>query len=74
MNDTGSHLANCDNSANSSPLLNGDSYLASLDDGREVWYDGERVQNVTTHKAFANAARSVAQLYDALHARRLATS
>ena len=67
MNDTGSHRANCDNSANSSRLFNGDSYLASLDDGREVWYDGERVQNVTTHKAFANAARSVAQLYDALH-------
>ncbi len=49
-------------------MLTGDTYLASLDDGREVWYDGERVGNVTKHPAFANAARTVARLYDALHA------
>jgi 4-hydroxyphenylacetate 3-monooxygenase len=48
-------------------LHTGESYLASLDDGREVWYDGERVKNVTTHYAFKNSARSVAALYDALH-------
>lgn len=48
-------------------MLNGDSYLASLDDGREVWFDGARVANVTKHPAFRNAARSVAHLYDLLH-------
>ena len=48
-------------------LFTGASYLESLDDGREVWFDGERIRNVTTHPAFRNAARSVARLYDALH-------
>ena len=48
-------------------LLTGDSYLASLRDGREVWIDGERVADVTTHPAFRNAARSLARLYDTLH-------
>ena len=48
-------------------LLTGAEYLASLDDGREVWYDGARVANVATHPAFRNATRSVARLYDQLH-------
>lgn len=45
----------------------GDEYLASLDDGREVWIYGERVTNVTQHPAFHNTARILARLYDALH-------
>ena len=45
----------------------GAEYLASLNDGREVYIYGERVDNVTTHPAFRNAARSIARLYDALH-------
>ena len=45
----------------------GAEYLASLRDGREVWIDGERVADVTTHPAFRNSARSVARLYDAMH-------
>jgi 4-hydroxyphenylacetate 3-monooxygenase len=45
----------------------GDEYLASLRDGREVWIYGERVDDVTTHPAFRNSARSIARLYDALH-------
>ena len=48
-------------------LMTGESYLESLNDGREIWFDGERVKNVTTHPAFRNAARSMARLYDALH-------
>ena len=48
-------------------LMSGNSYLASLNDGREIWFDGERVKNVTEHPAFKNAARSMARLYDALH-------
>ncbi len=55
-------------------LPDGAGYLASLDDGREVWFHGERVPKVTTHPAFRNAARSIAQLYDALHDPRLAPS
>jgi 4-hydroxyphenylacetate 3-monooxygenase len=45
----------------------GKEYLESLRDGREVWIYGERVDDVTTHPAFRNAARSLARLYDALH-------
>ena len=51
----------------SNQMLTGESFLESLDDGREIWYHGERVKNVATHPAFKNAARSMAQLYDALH-------
>jgi 4-hydroxyphenylacetate 3-monooxygenase len=45
----------------------GDEYLESLRDGREVWFGGERVEDVTTHPAFRNSTRMVARLYDALH-------
>src|SRR3984957_3601592 len=45
----------------------GAEYLESLRDGREVYIYGERVDDVTTHPAFRNAAASVALLYDALH-------
>jgi 4-hydroxyphenylacetate 3-monooxygenase len=48
-------------------MLTGQAYIDSLDDGREVWYDGERVTNVATHPAFRNSVRSVAALYDSLH-------
>lgn len=39
-------------------------HVASLRDGREVYFDGERVADVTEHPAFRNAVRSVAGLYD----------
>jgi len=45
----------------------GQEYLESLRDGREIYIYGERVDDVTTHPAFRNAARSIARLYDALH-------
>lgn len=45
----------------------GEEYLASLDDGREVWIYGERVANVAEHPAFRNSARMIARMYDALH-------
>ena len=47
--------------------MTGEEYLESLRDGREIYIYGERVEDVTTHPAFRNGARSVAQLYDALH-------
>lgn len=47
--------------------LTGQEYLESLRDGRNVYINGERVKDVTTHPAFRNSARSVARLYDALH-------
>src|SRR5215469_4218245 len=42
----------------------GDQHLASLRDGRVVYLGSERVAYVTTHPAFREAARSVAELYE----------
>jgi aromatic ring hydroxylase len=47
--------------------LRGDEYLESIRDGREIWLNGERVGDVTTHPGFRNSARSIARMYDALH-------
>jgi aromatic ring hydroxylase len=47
--------------------MNGEQFLDSLRDGREIYIYGERVKDVTTHPAFRNTARMVARLYDALH-------
>lgn len=48
-------------------MYTGAEYLASLDDGREVWLNGERVTNVAEHPAFRNSVRMIARFYDALH-------
>jgi len=40
-------------------------YVASLRDGRAVFLDGERVADVTTHPAFAEAIRRIAERYEA---------
>jgi 4-hydroxyphenylacetate 3-monooxygenase len=45
----------------------GNEYLDSLNDGREIWINNERVANVATHPAFRNSARMMARLYDSLH-------
>ena len=45
----------------------GAEYLESLRDGRAVYIDGERVDDVTRHPAFRNSVRSIARLYDSLH-------
>ncbi len=42
----------------------GASYLAALRDDREIYLDGTRVDDVTTHPAFSPAARTIAELYD----------
>src|SRR6185312_4536927 len=47
--------------------MTGEEYIASLQDGREIYLHGERVTDVTTHPAFRNPIRMVARLYDALH-------
>jgi 4-hydroxyphenylacetate 3-monooxygenase len=45
-------------------MRTGAEYLRSLKDGRRVFLDGERVEDVTAHPAFREAARSIANLYD----------
>ncbi|MGE4013207.1 MAG: 4-hydroxyphenylacetate 3-hydroxylase family protein [Alphaproteobacteria bacterium] len=45
-------------------LRTGAEYLKALKDGRQVYLGGELVTDVTEHRGFKNAARSVADLYD----------
>lgn len=42
----------------------GQEHLASLRDGRSIFIDGARVEDVTSHRAFRNVAQSVAGLFD----------
>ena len=42
----------------------GAEHIKSLKDGRTVYLDGELVGDVTEHRAFRNAVRSAAALYD----------
>jgi 4-hydroxyphenylacetate 3-monooxygenase oxygenase component len=46
--------------------LDSTRYVASLQDGREVWLDGQRV-DVTRHPAFAGMLHELARLYDLQH-------
>jgi 4-hydroxyphenylacetate 3-monooxygenase len=45
-------------------MRSGSDYLKSLEDGRQIFVEGERVGNVARHPAFREAARSVARLFD----------
>src|SRR5713101_5853320 len=47
------------------PARTGQQYITGLKERpREVWIDGQRVQDVTTHPALRNGVKSVAALYD----------
>lgn len=46
-------------------MRTGSEYIQSLDDGRSIFVDGERVGTVTSHPAFHRAIRVVADTYDA---------
>src|SRR3954452_7466754 len=48
-------------------LRTGAQYLDSLRDGRQVWINGERVKDVTTHPAFRPIVSLRARLYDMAH-------
>ena len=45
-------------------LRTGKEHLERLQDGRVIFIGNERVEDVTTHPAFYNAARTVAAIYD----------
>ena len=53
-------------------LRTGNDYRQGLRDGREVWMDGERVKDVTTHKAFKPVVDVRARMYDMAHEARYA--
>ncbi len=45
-------------------IKNAAEHIASLRDGRSVHIEGERVEDVTTHPAFAQSVATAASLYD----------
>jgi 4-hydroxyphenylacetate 3-monooxygenase len=48
-------------------IRTGEEYRESLADGREVWIDGERVGDITTHPAFKPIVDVRARIYDLAH-------
>ena len=44
--------------------MTGARYIESLRDGREVWIDGKRVDDVTAHPAFKDMIGELARCYD----------
>jgi 4-hydroxyphenylacetate 3-monooxygenase len=48
-------------------LKTGKEHLEGLKDGRTVYIGNEKIDDVTTHPAFRNAAKTVAALYDVKH-------
>ncbi|HUZ84210.1 MAG TPA: 4-hydroxyphenylacetate 3-hydroxylase N-terminal domain-containing protein, partial [Gaiellales bacterium] len=48
-------------------IRTGAEYLESIRDGREVWVDGERVDDVTTHPAFEPIVGIRARIHDLAH-------
>lgn len=44
--------------------MTGRRYIESLKDGREVWIDGARVDDVTAHPAFKDMIVELARIYD----------
>jgi 4-hydroxyphenylacetate 3-monooxygenase oxygenase component len=49
------------------PARTGTEFLRGLKGAREVWVDGERVTDVTSHPAFAGAAHALADVFDLQH-------
>ena len=48
-------------------IRTGDEYRESIRDGREVWIDGEKVNDVTTHPSFKPIVDLRARIYDLAH-------
>lgn len=48
-------------------LRTGEEYIESIRDGREVWIDGERVEDVPTHPMFKPLVDIRARIYDMAH-------
>lgn len=45
-------------------MRTGSDYLASLKDGRRVYFDGKAATDIAHHPAFAGVARTIAHMYD----------
>jgi 4-hydroxyphenylacetate 3-monooxygenase len=53
-----------DKKAETHYLRTGEEYIRSLQDGREVYYKGERIEDVTTHFATSGGIKEISELYD----------
>src|SRR4030095_9146809 len=53
--------------ARHSMIRTGEEYRASLQDGRQVWMNGEKIKDVTTHPAFKPIVDIRARIYDMAH-------
>ena len=49
----------------------GEQFLEGLRDDREVWLEGERVRDVTTHSKLTRMAHTLAGIYDLQHSPEL---
>lgn len=49
-------------------IRTGKQLLDSLDDGREIWLDGERITDFMSDQRLSGAATTMAELYDLQHA------
>ena len=47
--------------------MTGARYKESLKDGREVWLDGVRIDDVSSHAAFSGIVDELARIYDLQH-------
>ena len=47
--------------------MTGTRFIKSLQDGRQVWLDGEEVKDVTVHPAFTGMVHELARIYDLQH-------
>ena len=54
-------------SVKGSGIRRGSEYLAGLQDDREIWSEGERIKDVTTHKATARGAATLASFLERQH-------
>src|SRR5882672_5712914 len=45
-------------------IKSGEQHIASLRDGREIYLDGELVDDVTTHPAYRGAVASIGRMFD----------
>ncbi|MCW5745872.1 MAG: 4-hydroxyphenylacetate 3-hydroxylase [Alphaproteobacteria bacterium] len=49
------------------PARTGAQFLRGLNDGREIWVNGERVSDIVGHPAFTGAAHALAEVFDLQH-------
>ena len=55
------------NTTSARGAMTGARFIESLKDGRQVWLDGDEVEDVTAHPAFTGMVHELARIYDLQH-------